>query len=63
VLAIGEFDRSPLVVDLQIMPIGSPPRDLVHFLKIFLVVAPLTTNIAVAWWRAGRRNLIGNRPK
>src|SRR5215469_8411412 len=53
--SIREFDgpqpvpRMPLIlhiIDLQIMPIASSPRYLVHVLKIFLVIARIAMNIA-----------------
>jgi hypothetical protein len=47
-----EFDGSilpVLLVDDQIMPVGSTPSDLVHVLEILLVVAQIATNVAIPW--------------
>jgi hypothetical protein len=39
--------------DLQITPIGPPPRHLVHVLKVFLIIAYVAMNVA----RPRRRTL------
>src|SRR6516162_6233421 len=56
--SIGEFDGPRLPVDLQIMPIGSPARDLVDVLKVFLVIAHVTMNVAPPRWRTGRKDFV-----
>jgi len=69
--SIREFDGSqplplmPLIlhiIDLQIMPIGAPPGDLVQVVKVFLIVARITTNVAPPWQRTGRVHLVGSKP-
>ena len=69
--SIREFDGSqplplmPLIlhiIDLQVMPIGAPPGDLVQVVKVFLIVARITTNVAPPWQRTGRVHLVGSKP-
>jgi hypothetical protein len=45
------------------VPIGAAPRDPVHVLKILLVIAAITGNIAIAPRRPAGRNLIGVKDK
>jgi hypothetical protein len=48
------------IIDHQIVPIGAPPRHLVHVLKVFLVVAQIAANVAEPRSRATvRYNLVG----
>src|SRR6202040_154494 len=58
VRAIREFDGPRLSVRLQITPIGSSPRYLVHVLEVFLVIAHVTVHVAPAGRRTVRRDLV-----